>query len=161
MNQRAVIQRRGFSLIEVVIAVIILAIAVPPMLGLLDSTAARRADAVNTTRATILASSVLEGVLADVASTDALLGMAALDDANAYLNTPTTGFVARMMNTTTSYVKYGFTYTVEIGSLVSADGTVSASSGENIFRVVTVRVVYPSAVGADFSLPISLMVTEL
>ncbi len=161
MSRYMVNGRRGFSLIEVVIAVIVLAIAVPPVLGLLDNSAANRADAVNTTRATILASAVLEGIFADVASTDENLGMAALNDANVYLNTPTTGFISRMSIATSIYGKYGFSYTVEISGLVSADGTVSAQADENVFRVVTVRVVYPSAVGADMSLPVSLMVTEL
>ncbi len=161
MSARYLRNRRGFSLIEVVIAVVVLAIAVPPSLGLLESSAARRADAVNTTRATILASSVLEGILADIASSDGALGMAALADSGAYLDTPTTGFYDRMDDSLGIYQKYGITYTVEIGSLVSADGTVAADENENVFRVVTVYVSYPSATDEGFTLPVSLMVTEL
>lgn len=153
--------RRGFTLIEVVIAVLVLAIAVPPTLGLLDSASASRADTVNSTRATILASSVLESVLADIASTDDSLGFNALADSAAYLGTPTTGLYDRLEDSLSTYAKYGFSYSVEIGELVSVDGTVSAIAGENIFRVVTVRVVYPSGIGDDFELPVSIMVGAL
>ncbi|MCA9304625.1 MAG: prepilin-type N-terminal cleavage/methylation domain-containing protein [Phycisphaerales bacterium] len=158
---RSRITDRAFTLIEVVIAVLILAIAVPPTLGLLDATAAGRADTVNSTRATILASSVLESVLADIASTDESLGFSALEDAAAYLDTPTAGLYARLSGSLGTYEKYGFTYSVEIGELVGVDGTVSASPSENLFRVITVRVGYPSGTGDDFELPVSLMVGAL
>jgi prepilin-type N-terminal cleavage/methylation domain-containing protein len=161
MSRRSMQSRRGFSLIEVVIAVIVLAIAVPPTLGLMDSSAAKRADAVSTTRATILASSVLEIVFADIASTNETLGMQALTDSNVYLNTPNTGLYARLGSSLETFSKYGFTYTVSIGELVSADGTVSGQSEDNVFRLVTVNVSYASATGSDFLLPVSLMVTEL
>lgn len=154
-------QHRAFSLIEVVMAVLVLAIAVPPTLGLLNATAASRADTVNSTRATVLASSVLETVLADIASNDDSLGFSALDDSDTYLDTPSTGLYARLSSSLSSYEKYGFTYSVEIGGLVSVDGTFSASAGENIFRIITVRIVYPSGTGDDYSLPVSLMVGEL
>lgn len=152
---------RAFTLIEVVIAVIVLAIAVPPSLGLLDSSAANRADTVNSTRATLLASSVLESVIADIASTDESLGFAALEDPAAYLSTPGTGLYARLSASLATFGKYGFTYTVDIGELVSVDGTVSATESENIFRMVTVRVGYRSATGADHELPVSIMVGAL
>jgi len=152
---------RGFTLIEVVTMVLVLAIAVPPTLEILMSNSASRANVINTARATMMASNALEGFMADVASNDAALGFEALADANAYLNTPTTGFYARMASSMQSFTDLGLTYTVDIGALVASDGAVSGDAGENIFRTITVRVAYPSADGAAYELPVSLMVSSL
>ena len=152
---------RGFTLIEVVTIVIVLAIAVPPTLEILMSNSASRANTINTARATMLASNVLEGIMADVASSEDTLGFDALADANAYLNTPATGFYARMSTPTQSLTNYGLSYIVEISELVSSDGTVSAEANDNVFRTVTVRVGYPSADGVDYELPVSIMVSSL
>lgn len=153
--------RPAFSLIEVVIAVIVLAIAVPPTLNLMDSAAAGRADAINTTRATILATCVLETVTADINSDAAGLGFDALADDDAYLNTPTTGLIDRLDPIVEPYTSVGFSYTVTIGPLVSSDGTVSATVSENIFRVITVSVGYTSATSDPYLLPVSTMVSAL
>jgi len=168
MNRSAVRSRggapvasRAFSLIEVVMVVVILAIAVPPTLGILMDNASSRADTIHTSRASMLASSVLEGIIADVASVEDGLGFGALDDPGAYLDTPTTGFVARMRPITDDYAALGITYTVEIGELVDSGARVSVNEDENIFRVVTVRVRYRSSNGADLVMPVSVMVSSL
>tara|TARA_R110000744_G_scaffold182726_4_gene302015 strand:+ start:908 stop:1414 length:507 start_codon:yes stop_codon:yes gene_type:complete len=153
--------RRGFTLIEVVTMVLVLAIAVPPTLEILMANSATRANVINTGRATMLASNVLEGILADVSSADPLLGFEALADSNTYLNTPTTGFYDRMSIATISYTDLGMTYAVSIGELVASDGVASMDSDDNIFRVVTVVVGYPSADGPAYSLPVSLMVSTI
>jgi len=153
--------RRGFTLIEVVTMVLVLAIAVPPTLEILMSNSASRANVINTARATMLASNVLEGILADISSADGSLGFDALADPNAYLSTPGTGFYSRMSSGVQSYLGLGMDYTVDIGVLVGADGAVSLESDENVFRTVTVLVSYPSADGAAYTLPVSLMVSTL
>ena len=153
--------QRGFTLIEVVTIVIVLAIAVPPTLEILMSNSASRANTINTARATMLASNVLEGILADVASSEETLGFDALADSNTYLNTPTTGFYARMSTPTQTFTNYGLTYAVNISELVSSDGSVSSDANENVFRTITVRVGYPSADGVDYELPVSIMVSSL
>lgn len=109
----------------------------------------------------MLASSVLEGVLADVASTDESLGFDALIDSNAYLNTANTGFYDRMSTVTQLYTDLGLSYVIDIGVLVGSNGVVSNDADENVFRTITVQVEYPSADGASYTLPVSLMVTEL
>ena len=153
--------RSAFTLIEVVTMVLVLAIAVPPTLEILMSNAASRANVINTSRATMLASNVLEGIMADVASADASLGFEALADAPAYLSTPSTGFYARMQAPNQSYLDLGLGYTVEIGELVGSTGVVSATPSENIFRTITVTVAYPSADGPSYALPVSVMVSDL
>ncbi len=153
--------RHGFTLIEVVIMVLVLAISVPPTLEILMSNAASRANVINTARATMLASNVLECVIADVSSTEENLGFDALDDSSAYLSTPTTGLYARLATSNQSYTDLGLAYTVEIGALVGSDGLVSLDADENVFRTITVRVSYPSADGAAYQLPVSVMVSTI
>jgi prepilin-type N-terminal cleavage/methylation domain-containing protein len=153
--------RRGFTLIEVVIAVIVLAIAVPPTLNLMDSASAGRVDAINTTRATLLSTLVIESILADMTSNDSGLGFAALSDSAAYLSTTTTGLYDRISTLTDSYTNVGLSYTVTIGVLVASDGNVSGTSSENIYRMVTVDVAFPSANSAPLTMPVSIMISEI
>lgn len=157
-NQRS---SRAFSLIEVVIAVMVLAIAVPPTLNLLDSAGAGRADAINTTRSAMLATSVLETITADINSDSPGLGFEALADANAYLSTPSTGLYARLSALLEPYTNAGLSYSVDIGPLVASDGQVSSNADDNIFRTITVRVRFPSASTASYEVPISTMVSAL
>lgn len=152
---------RAFSLIEVVIAVMVLAIAVPPTLNLLDSAGAGRADAINTTRSTMLATSVLETITADINSDAPGLGFEALADANTYLSTPSTGLYARLSAYLEPYTSAGMSYIVDIGTLVASDGQVSSNADDNLFRVITVRVSFPSASTASYEVPISTMVSAL
>lgn len=152
---------RAFTLIEVVIAVIVLSIAVPPTLNLLGSTSAGRVNAIHTTRATFLSTSVLETVLADMTSNQAFLGFDALNDAQAYLTTANTGLYARLSGLTQYYQDVGLRYTVTIGELVSSDGQVSQSQNENIFRTVTVIVEFEGSDGSQMTMPTSLMVSEM
>jgi len=152
---------QGFTLIEVVIAVLVLAIAVPPTLNLMDTAAAGRVDAINTTRATMMATGVIESVLADLSSSDPSLGFDALADSNAYLNTPSTGLVARLSSMLSPYTDAGFTYSVDISDLVDETGSVSADANDNIFRIVTVRVGFTSANSASYQLPVSIMVSAI
>ena len=50
---------------------------------------------------------------------------------------------------------------LERHALVGADGLVSETESENIFRTVTVRVSYPSSSGSSYSLPVSVVVSDL
>ena len=152
---------RAFTLIEVIIAVIVLAIAVPPTLNMMDSAASGRVDAINTTRATFLSTIVLETVMADMNSRHETLGFAALADEEAYLNTDTVGLYDRLVDSTQAYTDVGLSYTVSIGELVGSDGEVSEDEEENVFRVVTVRVAYVSASRDAFDMPVSVMVSEM
>ena len=153
--------RRAFSLIEVVIAVIVLAIAVPPTLNMMDSAGAGRVDAINTTRATLMATSVMETVLADITSSNENLGFEALDDTNAYLRYPNEGLYFRLSSALEPYTRVGLNYTVDISDLVSQDGTISEDESDNIFRVITVRVSFQSASTASYEVPMSTIVSAL
>ncbi|MBL4697202.1 MAG: prepilin-type N-terminal cleavage/methylation domain-containing protein [Phycisphaerales bacterium] len=157
----------GFTLIEVVIAVMVMAIAVPPTLSMMDSASAGRVDSVNTTRATFLSTIVLETVMADMTSSDAGLGFDALINSSAYLDTPpgaadvTLGLYQRLTTITEPYTQVGLGYSVEIGALVGSDGQVSVVESENVFRMITVRIQFMSASGDQISMPVSIMVSEM
>lgn len=150
--------RRGFSMIEVIVCVLMLSLAVPPVLEMVRTAGSDRADTVNTNRAVVLATLVLESVVADVSSDHSALGFAAFADATAYLTQPGSGLNERLSAISEPYTAIGMGWTLEIGPLVGPEGIAEADPGRNLFRTVTVRVSYPSASGSDFVLPVSLMV---
>lgn len=154
-------RRTAFTLIEVVIVVVVLAISVPPTLNLMDSASAGRVDSINTTRATYLETIVIESIFADMTSPDPGLGFAALADDAAYLNTPISGLYDRLEPITEPFTNVGLTYTVIISELVASDGIVSGVVSDNIFRTVTVQVSFKSASGAQFAMPVSMMFSEM
>lgn len=149
-------QRRGFTLIEAVVVVVTLGIAIPPTLMLMDDVAGARADSVQITRATTLASGLLEHVLADVSSEDEALGFDALEDEATYLS----GLADRAITMTSVYEDAGLAYEIVIGPLVDSSGSVSVDEGANVYRRVTVRVTVPLSRGSE-QLSVSTLVTEL
>jgi type II secretory pathway pseudopilin PulG len=152
--------RGGFTLIEAVVIVVVCAIALPATLTWLEEANQRRADSVNTTRATALATCVMEHVLADVASKSGGLGFGALANSNSYLNTAGTGLVARMSTITSLYSGMGINYAVTIGTLVDKTGVTTGNSTNDIFRVVTVAVTFAGADGTSRTVSIQSMVTS-
>lgn len=152
---------RAFSLIEAVVVVIVLGLAVPPALSWLDSAVSARADAVNATRATVLATSVMESILADSASTAPGLGFAAFADESAYLNNPASGLRTRLVALTEPYEASGLAYAVTIGPLTAFDGVASGDSSRDVFRLITVTVTFPSAAGGTLELPVSAWTSEM
>lgn len=154
-------RRRAFTLIEAVVIVVVLAIAIPTTLTFLNDANQRRVDSVNTTRATALATCVMEHVLADVSSKASGLGFSALSNSNAYLNTAGTGLVARLSTFTNLYSGMGMTYTVTIGPLADKTGVATGVVTEDVFRVVTVAVSFTGADGTARTLNIKSMVTSL
>lgn len=162
MRRANVPTRRGFTLIEAVIVIVALAIMVPPSIAWLNRAGHDRVDAVNATRATFLATSVLEQVLADAASTGAGLGFAAFADAPAYLDTPATGLRDRLAPVTAPYAAMGMSYSVAIGPLVTQAGAVSGDAAQDVFRVVTVTVNFPASYAASaHSVSMSSMVGDI
>ena len=107
------IRARGVSLLEAVVAVLVLAISVPPTLSLLGEVAGHRADTVAVTRATFYAQGVMEQVLADACSTDDELGFDAFEDAASYV----AGLKRRVERIAGSYDPFGMTHEVMIGGL--------------------------------------------
>ncbi len=136
--------RRAFTLIEAIASIVIIATIVPTSVLMLRDATTARIDAVQTTRATWFATAVAEQIKADAASTSPALGTPAFADANAYLNTPSTGLYARLSDLSTFYNTSAITYTVTISTLVSDSGTATGNVAEDIYRYIQVNVVWSS-----------------
>jgi len=158
MTRRAHPTRGGFTLIEAVIVVVVLALAVPAGMRMLAEAGEARRQGAQTARATTLATGVIEQVIADVNSPT--IGFDALADDATYLSTPSTGLYARLAGIASPYSTLGITYEVEIGELSDRTGTVTGDADEDVFRVVTVRATYDDPDGTALELPISTILTE-
>jgi hypothetical protein len=150
-------QRRAAVLLETVIAVTMLAVAVPVTVSWMQSVAGDRADATSSLRASVLATSIAEQIIAD-ASSDAI-GMDAMEDPSAYIDQPLTGLRARLESTLQLYVDAGFTYGISIGPLVGPEGLPTGEEVLDASRVVTITVRYPSSRTEALELVLEIMVT--
>lgn len=150
--------RRAAILLETVIAVTMLAIAVPATVSWMQSAAGDRADATNALRASIMASSIAEQVIADSVSSS--FGMNALLDPQTYLDLPTLGLRARLAENLSIYTDAGFNYQVAIGDLVGPEGVATGDPRLDVSRILTITVFYPSSRGAPYELTLDVMVTD-
>lgn len=137
--------RRGMSLIEVVTAVVVLSIAVPPTMHILADAASARNDSITTTRAALYAQALIEQIIADAASQAPGLGPHAFEDSQHYLN----GLSDRLQTLLQPYTSVGMTHAIEIGPLAQPDGTIAQQPEENQFRRVTVEVSFSSSRGTQ------------
>jgi type II secretory pathway pseudopilin PulG len=154
--------RRAFTLLEALVVIIVLAIAIPPTVAFLDQSAAQRADAINTQRATTLAQCVMESVLADVNSSAPGLGYAGLADMNNYLDSPTNGLRVRVSEATDLYTGMGMSYSVTASAPVSSTGASTGNHSTDLFRIMTVTVSFPSArQSSAISISMSALATDL
>lgn len=151
---------RGVTLVEAVLAVVVLALAVPPVLSMSVEANAARVNAALTTRASVLAQAVLEEVLADVVSDNASLGFDALADAG-YADTVLPARLNASDAPGAIAASSGLAWTLEVGDLVSATGEADSDAALNAYRLVTVRVSYRSAGGASIVMPVSAYMGDL
>jgi prepilin-type N-terminal cleavage/methylation domain-containing protein len=152
---------RGFTLVEALLVVIVLAIAVPASTVFLDQRAAQRSDAATAARATVYAQAIMEFVLADAASGHAALGYEAFADASTYLNDPATGMRARFAHVAAPYEALGYTFDVAVGAEVSASGVATGDASKDLFREVTVTVQAPGLAAEEMTIALSALVTDL
>lgn len=149
-------RHRGFTLIEAVIIVVMLAIVVPTSTRMLMDASTERADRVLLQAGVTYASSLLEQIVADVSAG----GLDVLADQEAYLEAPDTGLWARCSWISAPYKARGIQAQVSISDLVSRTGEVSLEPDENRFRLVEVSVGVPTASGEVLAVPISVMLGE-
>lgn len=154
-------RRRGFTLIEAVIAIVVLAIAVPATTAMIRDATVARADSAQTSRALWLGNAICEQILADAASSDPSLGMEAFADQNAYTAAPETGLRDRLDTLLSDYVAFGIDFELSIGPLVTVSGSASGDPERDVYRSVEVRIRWHNASGDPLSMPLSLLVTDL
>lgn len=138
MNRRTA--QNGFTLIEAIAAIVILAVAMPAILLGISDAQRRRADPVMDERARWLAAETLEDIIADRHSSTR--GYTYVINANYPAETTISGFT-------------GFARSVTI-SETGAD-LISAGTG---YKSISVTVSYPGANGAPRSFSLSTVVTE-
>lgn len=152
--------RTGLTLIEAIIAIVVLSLAVPTTVVMLRDAASVRADAIATTRATWLANAVVEQIIADAASRAAGLGLSAFDDPQTYLGDPDAGLRSRIAFVTLPYESMGFSYTINVGQPQSAAGDQTGSPEHDLYRAITVTVSWNSTRGDVKSTAISTLISE-
>jgi prepilin-type N-terminal cleavage/methylation domain-containing protein len=153
-------RRGGFTLIECVLTLVILAVAVPATLAMMHDATVARTESVLTTRASWLGSMLSEQILADIASEDPSLGMQALADATRYLESPATGLYARLEQELSDYASLGLEATVQIGPLITSDGEQSGDPDRDIYRQVTVVVEFSSPRHGPKEIPFAILLTD-
>lgn len=132
--------RRGFTLVETIAAIVILAVAIPPMLWSIRAAHQQRVNPVLLSRARWLAAEKLEDVIADRHSTTR--GYAWLSPSNYPAESPVSGFT-------------GFDRSVSLVE-TTAD-LVTPGSG---YMTVTVTVDWTDGAGDAQSLSISTVLTD-
>ncbi len=157
MHARIKPQCSGFTLIEAVVAMVVLAIAVPMGLAMMRDAAIVRVSSTQTSKAFWLANAVVEQVQADLDSSTTGLGFDAMSDANSYLNDAPDALRTRLASVVTDAEAYGFSWSVVAGALVDANGLTTGNTDEDIYRVVTVTVSWTNPMGQAQTFPLGVM----
>lgn len=152
--------RAGLTLIEAIIAVVVLSLAVPTTVVMLHDAASVRADAIATIRATWLANAVVEQIIADAASRAPGLGFSAFADPQTYLSDTDAGLRSRIALITSPYESMGFSYTIIVGQPQSAAGDQTGSPEHDLYRTITVTVSWNSTRGDVKSTALSTLISE-
>lgn len=145
--------RRGATLIEAVIVVLVLAIAVPPMVVGVSDSVGRRSDAIQLIRASTLASAVMNQIKSDSITTD--IGA----DVATYLNRPATGLRARMDRVTSIMTAAGLSFNVAVSDRLDLSLVPSGNRNRDLFRTVTVTVRFTDSIGSVREIPFDTVVS--
>ena len=135
-------KQRGFTLVETIASIVILAVAVPPMMWAIREAEAERVTPVMASRARWLAVEKLEDIIADRHSTTR--GWSYLISANYSAETPVSGFTG--MNRSVTLTEY--------------EWDLSTTSSDGGYMVVDVDVTWTDGTGTLQTLSISTVLTE-
>jgi prepilin-type N-terminal cleavage/methylation domain-containing protein len=133
---------RGFTLIEAVVAIVVLAIAVPAGLALMRDAAIARMTSAKTARAFWLANAIAEQMMADIDSNDAGLGFEAMANPTSYVEDAPDALRTRLAPVVTDAVAEGFFWSITAGALVDATGASTGDPTHDLYRNVTVQVAW-------------------
>lgn len=159
-RHRARHSRQAFTLLESVVTVVILAAVVPVSVMFLDSRTNEKADALQYARANALAQGVMENVLADASSKNLALGYDKFASSSTYLNNSTTGLYARLDPMITTYANFGIRCDITIGAETAANGVVSGTASDNVFRNITVTASFTDSTSNTANVVLTTVVTD-
>ena len=151
--------RRGFSIIEAALLVVVISLALPPSLLWLARAADQAADEAQLSRATALATGVLESAVADM-TVGAGAGSFATLTTSSYVEASGTGLRDRLSTLSAPYSAAGLTWSLEIEPATTPAGVASTDPLRNICRVVTVKVRFTRSDGTEALVPISTLVVR-
>lgn len=137
-------RRRGFTLVETVLAIVILAMAVPPMLWAVKEAHHQRMNPMLASKARWLATSKLEDIIADRHSPDR--GYAYLD---------VTNYAAENKGDIAGYIQFSRSV-----SFVTTDADLVTLNPAGGYRTATVAVGWTDGDGTNQTLSISTVLTD-
>ncbi len=156
-------QRRGFSLVEAIAAMVIISITAPTAMVYLNDAARNRIDAAQSTRAAWLAQTILEECAADAASSDPIINFDAMANAAQYR----TSLASRLASDITDqYAKYGMSWSITTQPVVVAPvagghrATAQPGLADPDFRQIEVTVQWRSASVGDRSITVECVVAR-
>lgn len=155
-NPHQTTPHRGFSIIELIAVILVLAIMVPTTLSMVADASRTRLSTARATTAATFAASIAEHIIADTHSNDPTIAFPALADSDTYLNAPDTGLNHRLAWLIEHHANLGYTHTITIGPLISADTTITNDPALDIYRRITVAITWshPTDGPQSFDLPL-------
>lgn len=151
---------RGFTLIEAVVAMVVLAIAVPIGLAMMRDAATSRINNAKASTAYWLANAIIEQVMADLDSPTAGLGFEAFDNVNSYLNDAPDALTTRLASVTDEAEAKGYVWSMTASAAMDYTGATTGDATEDLYRRITVQVLWFDALGDPHMLQLSLMAAD-
>ena len=151
---------RGFTLIEAIIAIVILATAVPINVIVLRDNLVVRGESIRAHQSYWLAVSITEQILADRAHGHPLLAGDPAETFGDYLDDPADGLLARQAEHIALAAELGISLDITLGPLRSLDDSTTGDASLDIYWTIEIGVSWPRADGTIQSQPLSVVLVD-
>ena len=149
--------RAGFTLIEGVVAMVILSMAVPVSVVMMSDASSAAAASLQRERAVALLAVIRTEIVADVAAPSEGLGVILLDDPEEYDDV----LRPRIAQITQPYEDLGLTWALDIGERVGPNGVHAIDPLRNIYYPVTLTVSWTDARQGSTNLDLTIYLAEI